>query len=320
MFDCISQGYTHGFGDTPWCKQGKIKFLCPSPGYDRHFCVTEYFGFELITVKMTENGPDMDAVEELVKDPAVKGIWCVPKYSNPTGITYSDETVRRFAALRPAAKDFRIFWDNAYAVHDLYEDKKDTLLNLADECKKAGNEDIYFMFASTSKIAYPGSGVSAVACSEGNKKILLSRLKYQTIGPDKMNQLGHLCFFKNTQGILDHMKLHASKLRPRFETVLSRLKNDLGEDGIITWTEPVGGYFVSVDLTYGCAKEVVELCEQAGVKLTGAGATFPYGKDPENKNIRLSPSFPPVEELDLAMQLFTLCCKLASAEKLIQSK
>lgn len=320
MFDCISQGYTHGFGDTPWCKQDKIKFLCPSPGYDRHFCVTEYFGFELITVKMTENGPDMDAVEELVKDPAVKGIWCVPKYSNPTGITYSDETVRRFAALRPAAKDFRIFWDNAYAVHDLYEDKKDTLLNLADECKKAGNEDIYFMFASTSKIAYPGSGVSAVACSEGNKKILLSRLKYQTIGPDKMNQLGHLCFFKNTQGILDHMKLHASKLRPRFETVLSRLKNDLGEDGIITWTEPVGGYFVSVDLTYGCAKEVVELCEQAGVKLTGAGATFPYGKDPENKNIRLSPSFPPVEELDLAMRLFTLCCKLASAEKLIQSK
>lgn len=318
MFDCISQGYTHGFSDIPWCKQDNIKFLCPSPGYDRHFCVTEYFGFELITVKMTETGPDMDQIEQLVKDPSVKGIWCVPKYSNPTGITYSDETVRRFAALKPAAKDFRIFWDNAYAVHDLYDDRKDTLLNLAEECKKNGNEDIYLMFASTSKIAYPGSGVSAVACSPNNKKILLSRLKYQTIGPDKMNQLGHLCFFKNTQGILNHMKLHASKLRPRFEVVLNHLKNDLDED-IVSYTAPNGGYFVSVDLNYGCAKEVVALCEQAGVKLTDAGATYPYGKDPENKNIRLSPSFPPVEELDLAMQLFTLCSKLATVNKLLEA-
>ena len=223
MFDCISQGYTHGFGDTPWCKQGKNQIPLSLPGYDRHFCVTEYFGFELITVKMTENGPDMDAVEELVKGPAVKGIWCVPKYSNPTGITYSDETVRRFAALRPPQRTSEFSGTTPMPFTTFTRTKRHPF----EPCRrmqKAGNEDIYFMFASTSKIAYPGSGVSAVACSEGNKKILLSRLKYQTIGPDKMNQLGHLCFFKNTQGILDHMKLHASKLRPRFETVLSALK------------------------------------------------------------------------------------------------
>ncbi len=316
MFDCISQGMTKGYGDIPWGKQEKIKFICPSPGYDRHFAVTEYFGFELLTVKMLETGPDMDEVEELIKDPAVKGIWCVPKYSNPTGITFTDETVRRFANLKPAAKDFRIFWDNAYVIHDLF-DNGDKLLNLYDECKKVGNEDIVLTFASTSKIVYPGSGVACVACSDANKKALLNRLKFQTIGPDKMNQLSHIQFFKNSDGVRKHMELHSQLLRPKFETVLRHLNEELKDDGIIEWTHPNGGYFVSVDLTEGCASKVVELCEKAGVKLTPAGATYPYGKDPGDKNIRLSPSFPPVEELELAMELFCICAKLASIEKLL---
>ena len=274
MFDCISQGMTKGFGDEPWAKQKNLKFICPSPGYDRHFAVTEYFGFELLTVKMLDTGPDIDTVEELVKDPAVKGIWCVPKYSNPTGITYSDETVRRFAALQPAAKDFKIFWDNAYVIHDLF-DEGDTLLNLFEEAKRLGNEDIVFMFASTSKITFPGNGVACMACSENNKKQILSRLKYQTIGPDKLNQLRHLCFFGNTDGVLAHMKLHAEKIRAKFETVLGCLQSELGDTGVITWTSPKGGYFISVDLMEGCASEVVKLCNEAGVKLTPAGATYP---------------------------------------------
>lgn len=321
MFDCISQGYTHGFGGCePWCRQEKIRFLCPSPGYDRHFAVTEYFGFEMIPVPMLKTGPDMDIVEELVnKDPTVKGCWCVPKYSNPTGITYSDETVRRFAALRPAAKDFRIMWDNAYCVHDL-TDTPDTLLNLYEECLKQGTEDHVFFFASTSKISFPGAGVSALAGSTRNIEDIKKRISAQTIGPDKLNQLRHILFLHDINGVRKLMQGHREILEPKFRIVREFLEKELGDLGIAKWSSPNGGYFVNLDVMNGCAKRVVTLCKEAGVVLTDAGATFPYGADPNDSNIRIAPSFPPEEELSQAMHLLCICVRLAASEKLLADR
>ena len=318
MFDTVACGMTHGFsGCEPWGRQSHLKFLCPSPGYDRHFAVTEYFGFDLVTVPMTAEGPDMDAVEELVKDPSVKGIWCVPKYQNPTGITFSDETVRRFAGLKPAAMDFRIFWDNAYCVHDLTE-TPDRLLSLWAACAGQGNPNLAFFFASTSKITYPGAGVAAMAAGSEDFEVLKKRYSFQTIGADKLNQLRHIRFLKNPDGVHAQMARHRALLAPKFEAVLSKLETELSGKGIASWTKPNGGYFISVDVLEGCAKRVVALCGEAGVKLTGAGATYPYGKDPEDRNIRVAPSFPPVEELKQAMDLFCICVQLAAAEKLLK--
>lgn len=318
MFDTISCFMTKGIGGCePWMKQEGIKFLCPVPGYDRHFGITEYFGIEMITVPMTSDGPDMDMVEELVSnDPKIKGIWCVPKYSNPQGITYSDETVKRFAALKPAAKDFRIIWDNAYCVHDV-TDNGEKLLGIMDECKKYGNEDLPILFCSTSKITFPGSGVAAMAMSENNMKVLKKKYTYQTIGYDKINMLRHIKFFGDYDGVLKHMEKHKAILKPRFEAVINHLEAELADTGIASWLNPNGGYFVSVDVMDGCAKRVVQLCKEAGVVLTDAGATFPYGKDPKDSNIRIAPSYPPVNELNVAMELFCICVKLAAAEKLL---
>lgn len=318
MFDCISQGYTHGFGGCePWCRQKKVKFLCPVPGYDRHFAVTEYFGIEMIPVPMLKTGPDMDILEELVnKDETVKGCWCVPKYSNPTGITYSDETVRRFAALRPAAKDFRIIWDNAYCVHDL-TDTPDTLLNLYEECVKQGTEDYVFFFASTSKISFPGAGVSALAGSPRNIAEIKKRISAQTIGPDKLNQLRHILFLHDISGVRELMQGHREILEPKFRLVEAALEKELGDLGIAKWSKPNGGYFVNLDVMNGCAKRVVSLCKEAGVILTDAGATFPYGADPNDSNIRIAPTFPPEEELSQAMELLCICVRLAASEKLL---
>lgn len=320
MYDTVARAVTHGImGHTPWGKLDKVKFLCPVPGYDRHFSITEYFGIEMINVPMTDQGPDMDLVEELVSsDPAVKGIWCVPKYSNPQGITYSDETVRRFAALKPAAEDFRIFWDNAYCVHHLYEDQQDFLLEILDECEKAGNPDIVYKFCSTSKISFPGSGVACIATSPNNLKDIKKQLMIQTIGHDKVNQLRHVRFFKDIDGIHAHMRKHADIMRPKFEAVLDTLERELGGLGIGSWIRPRGGYFISFDAMEGCAKAVVTKCREAGVVMTGAGATYPYGKDPKDSNIRIAPSFPTKEELAVAADLFVLCVKLASVEKLLE--
>ena len=319
MYDTVARAVTHGImGHTPWGKLDKVKFLCPVPGYDRHFSITEYFGIEMINVPMTDQGPDMDLVEELVSsDPAVKGIWCVPKYSNPQGITYSDETVRRFAALKPAAEDFRIFWDNAYCVHHLYEDQQDFLLEILDECEKAGNPDIVYKFCSTSKISFPGSGVACIATSPNNLKDIKKQLMIQTIGHDKVNQLRHVRFFKDIDGIHAHMRKHADIMRPKFEAVLDTLERELGGLGIGSWIRPRGGYFISFDAMEGCAKAVVAKCREAGVVMTGAGATYPYGKDPKDSNIRIAPSFPTKEELAVAADLFVLCVKLVSVEKLL---
>ena len=321
MYDTIARSMTHGvMGSTPWCKLPEVKFLCPVPGYDRHFAITEYFGIEMIPVPMDENGPDMDMVERLVSvDPAIKGIWCVPKYSNPNGITYSDETVHRFARLKPAAEDFRIYWDNAYSVHHLYEDDQDILLEILDECAKAGNPDMVYKFTSTSKISFPGSGIAAIAASENNLKDIRKQLSIQTIGHDKVNQLRHVRFFKNLEGITNHMKKHAEILRPKFEMVEQSLEKELGGLGIGTWTHPKGGYFISFDSMPGCAKRIVDACRQAGVILTAAGATYPYGKDPNDANIRIAPSFPKMEELKKACEVFVLCVKLASVEKLLET-
>ena len=321
MFDVISQGYTHGFGGCePWCKQEKVKFLCPAPGYDRHFAATEYFGIEMIPIPMLKTGPDMDILEEVVnKDPTVKGCWCVPKYSNPTGITYSDETVRRFAALRPAAKDFRIMWDNAYCVHDLTE-TPDTLLNLYEECVKQGTEDYVFFFASTSKISFPGAGVSALAASSKNIEDIKKRISAQTIGPDKLNQLRHILFLHDINGVKELMQGHREILEPKFQLVKSALQKELGDLGIAKWSDPNGGYFVNLDVMNGCAKREVSLCKEAGVILTDAGATFPYGKDPNDSNIRIAPTFPPEEELALAMELLCICVRLAASEKLLSER
>jgi len=317
MFDYIATCYSKGVcGHTPWCQQGEVKFLCPVPGYDRHFAVTEFFGVKMIPVKMTPYGPDMDAIEELIKDPAVKGMWCVPMYSNPDGITYSDATVRRLAAMKPAAPDFRIIWDNAYCLHHL-EDEGDTLLNIYPELVKNGNEDMVVMFTSTSKISFPGSGVAALAASPANVADVKKRMTVQTIGHDKLNMLRHIRFFKNLDGIKRHMKLHAAVLHPRFRVVLDTLETQLGTKDVAYWHQPRGGYFVSVNLMDGCAKRTVQLLKEAGVVMTPAGATYPYGDDPHDSNIRIAPSFPAVEDLAVAMELFCLCAELACVEKLL---
>lgn len=322
MYDQISRAYTHGIlGNTPWCKLDKVKFLCPVPGYDRHFAITERFGIEMINIPMSESGPDMGMVEEYVsKDASVKGIWCVPKYSNPQGYTYSEETVKRMAALKPAAEDFRIFWDNAYVIHDLYDDNKDEIADIISECEKAGNPDMVFEFASTSKVSFPGSGIAALATSANNIADIKKQLTIQTIGHDKLNQLRHVRFFKDINGLKEHMRKHAEFLRPKFEAVESVLEEELGGLGIGSWTEPKGGYFISFEAMDGCAKAIVAKCKEAGVKLTGAGATFPYGKDPKDSNIRIAPSFPTPEEMKQAADLFVLCVKLVSVEKLLENK
>jgi aspartate/methionine/tyrosine aminotransferase len=321
MYDTVARAFTHGIlGETPWCKLDNVKFLCPSPGYDRHFKVTEFFGVEMISIEMKSDGPSMDEVERLVSsDPAIKGIWCVPKYSNPQGITYSDEVVRRFAKLKPAAPDFRIFWDNAYCVHDL-NDTPDKLLNILDACRENGNENMVYIFGSTSKISFPGSGVAMMAGSEQNIEDIKSKLAFQTIGPDKLNQLRHVRFFKNTDGILAHMKKHAAIIKPKFDTVFESLERELNGSGLLSWTNPNGGYFISVDTLDCCAKRIVQLCGDAGVVMTPAGATYPYGIDPHDCNIRISPTFPPIHELEMAMELFCLCVKLASVEKLLEKE
>ena len=322
MYDQISRAYTHGIlGNTPWCKLDKVKFLCPVPGYDRHFVITERFGIEMINIPMSESGPDMGMVEEYVsKDASVKGIWCVPKYSNPQGYTYSEETVKRMAALKPAAEDFRIFWDNAYVIHDLYDDNKDEIADIISECEKAGNPDMVFEFASTSKVSFPGSGIAALATSANNIADIKKQLTIQTIGHDKLNQLRHVRFFKDINGLKEHMRKHAEFMRPKFEAVESVLEEELGGLGIGSWTEPKGGYFISFEAMDGCAKAIVAKCKEAGVKLTGAGATFPYGKDPKDSNIRIAPSFPTPEEMKQAADLFVLCVKLVSVEKLLENK
>lgn len=316
MFDYIAQCFTHGAGDTPWCRLNSVKFLCPVPGYDRHFTILEHFGIEMINIEMKADGPDMDAVEEAVKDPSVKGMFCVPKYSNPQGITYSDAVVRRIAALRPAAKDFRVIWDNAYMVHDIVEDG-DKLLNIFDLLPEYGNEDMVVEVCSTSKITFPGAGVSALTASDNNIKAIKKRLNAQTISYDKMNQHRHVEFFKDVNGILAHMKKHAAILKPKFDMVLKHLNQELAGLGIASWTEPRGGYFISLDVLDGCAKRVGELCKEAGVVLTTVGATFPYGKDPNNRNIRIAPTYPPLDELDTAAELLCVCVRLAAAEKIL---
>ncbi len=321
MYDTVSRCITHGvLGNTPWCKLDKIKFLCPAPGYDRHFAITKHFGIEMITIPMTSQGPDMDMVEKLVKeDASVKGIWCVPKYSNPQGYTYSDDTVRRFAALQPAAPDFRIFWDNAYAIHDLYEDDRDELLDIMTECEKAGNPDMVFQFCSTSKVSFAGAGIAAVASSAANLADMKKSMTIQTIGYDKVNQLRHVLYYKDINGIREHMKKHAESLRPKFQAVEQILAQELGGLGIGNWTNPKGGYFISFDAMEGCAKAIVAKCKEAGMVLTGAGATFPYGIDPKDSNIRIAPSFPSAEEMEKATHLFVLCVKLVSVEKLLDA-
>ncbi len=322
MYDTIARSMTHGvMGSTPWCKLDKVKFLCPVPGYDRHFAITEHFGIEMINIPMTESGPDMDLVEKLVsEDEAIKGIWCVPKYSNPQGVTYSDETVHRFAKLKPAAEDFRIYWDNAYGIHHLYEDKQDYLIEILMECKKEGNPDMVYKFCSTSKVSFPGSGVSAIAASDANLVDIRKQMTIQTIGHDKLNQLRHARFYKDIHGMVEHMKLHADILRPKFETVLSVLEEELGGLEIGSWLAPRGGYFISFDAMEGCAKAIVAKAKEAGLIMTPAGATFPYGKDPKDSNIRIAPSYPTPEELKIAAEIFVLSVKLVSIDKLLEEK
>ena len=319
MYDQVARAEMFGIcGNTPWCKLDKVKFLCPVPGYDRHFAITETFGIEMINIPMTENGPDMDLVEKYVNnDETVKGIWCVPKYSNPQGVVYSDETVRRFAALKPAAADFRIFWDNAYVVHHLYKEDQAQILDILEECKKAGNPDMVYKIGSTAKITFPGSAISAIATSKANIEDMKKQMNVQFISHDKINQLRHVRFFKNLDGIKAQMAKHAAILRPKFELVLDTLDKELSGLGIGEWTKPHGGYFISFDSLDGCAKAIVARAKEAGVILTGAGATYPYGKDPKDSNIRIAPSFPTLEELGKAAQVFVLCVKLVSVEKLL---
>ena len=322
MYDTVARSMTHGVcGSTPWCKLDEVKFLCPVPGYDRHFAITEYFGIKMINIPMTESGPDMDLVEQYVNnDPSVKGIWCVPKYSNPQGITYSDETVLRFARLKPAAEDFRIYWDNAYGIHHLYEDKQDNLIEILMACKQEGNPDMVFKFCSTSKVSFPGSGVAAIGASKRNIDFIKQQMTIQTIGHDKLNQLRHVRFFKDIHGMVLHMRKHADILRPKFETVLNGLKNELGGLEIGSWLEPRGGYFISFDALPGCAKAIVAKAKEAGLVMTPAGATFPYGKDPQDSNIRIAPSYPTPEELAVAVELVVLCVKLVSIDKILEEK
>ena len=322
MYDVIARSMTHGvMGSTPWCKLDKVKFLCPVPGYDRHFAITQHFGIEMINVPMTPEGPDMDIVEELVsKDPAIKGIWCVPKYSNPQGITYSRYTVQRFARLKPAAEDFRIFWDNAYGIHHLYEDKRDWLPEILLQCKMEGNPHMVYKFTSTSKVSFPGSGLAAMAASTENLVATREQMKIQTIGHDKLNQLRHARFYKDIHGMVEHMRLHADILRPKFEAVLDVLERELGGLGIGEWMHPRGGYFISFDSMEGCAKAIVAKAKEAGLVMTPAGATFPYGKDPKDTNIRIAPSYPTPEELAVAAEIFVLSVKLVSIDKILSEK
>ena len=322
MYDTVSRSMTHGvMGSTPWCKLDRVKFLCPVPGYDRHFAITEHFGIEMINIPMTPDGPDMDMVEEYVNhDDSVKGIWCVPKYANPQGSTYSDETVRRFACLKPAAKDFRIYWDNAYGIHHLYEDKQDNLVEILTECAKEGSPDMVFKFCSTSKVSFPGSGVAAIGASEANLKFIKKQMSLQTIGHDKLNQLRHVRYYKDIHGMVQHMKKQADIMRPKFETVLNGLDTELTGLEIGTWIKPRGGYFISFDALPGCAKVIVAKAKEAGLIMTGAGATFPYGKDPEDSNIRIAPSYPTPEELAVATEIFVLSVKLVSIDKILESK
>ena len=320
MYDTVSRSMVHGvLGHTPWIKQGPVKFLCPVPGYDRHFSICEFFGIEMVNVPLYEDGPDMDMVEKLVsEDASIKGIWCVPKYSNPTGTSYSDETVRRFANLKPAADDFRIYWDNAYCVHHLYADRQDKILDIISECEKAGNPDMVYEFCSTSKVTFSGSGISGLATSPANKADIIKQLTVQTIGFDKINQLRHVKFLKDQAGVAAHMEKHAALIRPKFELLINRFEKELGGLGVGTWTNPNGGYFIAFFANEGCAKNIVAKAKDAGVVMTGAGAPFPYKKDPRDSVIRIAPTLPPLEELDEACSVFITCVKLASVEKLLE--
>ena len=316
MYDFVAKAYTHGLlhSPKPWAREEKVKWLCPAPGYDRHFGISQTFGMEMITVPMTATGPDMDLVEELVKDPQVKGIWCVPKYSNPDGIVYSDETIRRFAALKPAAPDFTILWDNAYCVHE-FEGPFRPFPDILSLCAEQGSPDMVVEFASTSKITLPGGGISCMAASEANQAYLQSLIKYQIISYDKVNQLRQVRFLQNKAHTIELMQRHAEILRPKFHCVLNTLDREIAPLGIASWQRPVGGYFVSVNTQPGLAKRTLALCKEAGVTMTGAGATFPYGKDPQDSNIRIAPSYPSVEELQQAMDIFCICLKLAALEQ-----
>lgn len=315
MYDYICQCYCEGvLGSTPWSKLDSVKFLCPVPGYDRHFTILDHFGIEMINVPMTAEGPDMEVIEELIKDESVKGMFCVPKYSNPQGITFSDETVKRIARMKPAAKDFRIVWDNAYCVHDI-KDEGDELLNIFRV--DGVNEDMIIEVCSTSKMTFPGAGISALVASDANMNQIKNRLNCQTISYDKMNQLRHVRFFKNLDGIKAHMKKHAAIMKPKFDMVIDHLENELGGLGIASWIDPKGGYFISLDVMDGCAKRVGELCKEAGVTLTTIGATYPYFNDPKDSNIRIAPSLPPVAELDTATRILCVSVKLAAIEKLL---
>ena len=322
MYDMVSWCMTHGvLGNTPWCKLDKVKFLCPVPGYDRHFAITEYFGIEMINVPMLPTGPDMDMVEELVsQDEAIKAIWCVPKYSNPQGITYSDETVRRFARLKPAAKDFRIYWDNAYGVHHLYDIDQDNLVEIMAECKRAGNPDMVYKFCSTSKISFPGSGVAAIAASANNLVEIREQMRIATIGHDKVNQLRHVRFFKDIYGMTEHMRKHAEILRPKFEMIVDTFERELGGRGAGSWISPKGGYFIAFEALEGCAKAIVAKAKAAGVTMTPAGAPFPYGKDPKDSIIRIAPTYPSLENLKIATDIFVICVKLATIEKMLRKE
>lgn len=322
MYDQIARAEIFGIcGNTPWSKLDKVKFLCPVPGYDRHFAITEEFGIEMINIPMTADGPDMDLVEQYVNnDAAVKGIWCVPKYSNPQGVVYSDETVRRFANLKPAAADFRIFWDNAYVVHHLYEDNQAQILNILDECEKAGNPDIVFQFCSTSKVSFPGAGIAAISASAANIADIKKKLTIQTIGHDKINQLRHVKFFKDQKGVQEHMMKQAAIIRPKFEMVEEMLTEEIASRGIGSWMNPLGGYFISFEALEGCAKKIVAKCKEAGVVLTGAGSPYPYKKDPKDSVIRIAPTYPSMDELKEAAKVFTVVVRLVSVDKLLETK